>query len=260
MKKNNVFIAICLGISVLCMTACNVSSTDKEGFRDSKKWGKVVKKSIELSAFSQIILKGNVDVRFTQGDTLKVEAYGNEKAIEANDIKSEDNVLTVSKKEDVKGDVPNIKLLVTAPTIDRVHVAGAGDIDFKGETILENDLDLTVSGAGDVDINKLICRDLYVSICGAGDVAAKKITSQKATLSISGAGDIDTSIKATDINLTISGAGDADLNVKCNNLIVTAAGTGDVELEGECVNFTKSSVGMASIDSRKLTVKNLSIK
>ena len=272
MTKNRFLIAIGLSVSVMGMslTACTSSIKDAaeiisknardNDFRDSEKWGKVITRPLDVSPFSHIYLAGNVDVTFTQGDSLSVEAYGNEKAIDANDIRVEGDVLTVSRAEGSKGNIPSVKLLVTAPSIESVDVAGAGDIDFKGETKLTGNLDLTISGAGDVDINKLKCCVLNIKISGAGDVTAKKIACEKAELQISGAGDIDASIKATDISISISGAGDADMNVKCDNLTVRAGGTGDVELKGECVNLTKSSGGMASIDSRKLMVKNLNIK
>lgn len=264
MKTSNLFLSICLGISTLCLAACNYPKDGiqikTDNFRDSEKWGKVITRPIETSQFSHICLAGNADIKFTQGDTLSVEAYGNEKAIEATDIRVEGNVLTVSRKEDIRGNVPHIKLLITAPSIESVEVSGAGDIDFKGETELSGDLALTISGAGDIDINKLKCNALSVTINGAGDLTAKKIKSEKATMQINGTGDIDAEIKATDITLTVNGSGDADLDVKCNNLTVTASGTGDVELKGECITLTKSSGGMASIDSRKLNVTNLSIQ
>ena len=272
MTKNRFLIAISLTLGAMSMslTSCTSSVNDiakaivknsrDNDYRDSEKWGKVITKPIELAPFTHIYLSGNVDVKFTQGDVLKVEAYGNEKAIETNDIKVEGNALVVSKKEGSKSNVPSIKLLITAPAIESVDVSGAGDIDFKGETELTGDLDLTVSGAGDININKLKCNTLSIIISGAGDVSAKKITSDKAKFQISGAGDIDASVRATDVTVAISGAGDASLDVKCGNLIVNAGGTGDVELKGECTNLTKSSGGMASIDSRKLSVKNISIK
>ena len=272
MTKNRFLIAIILTVSITgtSLTSCTSSVNDfakaivknsrDNDYRDSEKWGKVITKPLELAPFSHIYLSGNVDVKFTQGDVLSVEAYGNEKAIETNDICVKGDALTVSKKEGTKGNVPSIKLLITAPTIESVDVSGAGDIDFKGETELAGNLDLTVSGAGDININKLKCNDLSVIISGAGDVNAKKVTSEKAKFQISGAGDIDASIKAADVTVAISGAGDASLDVKCNNLIVNAGGTGDVELKGECENLTKSSGGMASIDSRKLSVKSMSIK
>ena len=51
-----------------------------------------------------------------------------------------------------------------------------------------------------------------------------------------------------------NGEGDADLDVKCKNINVTTRGAGEVELEGECESLTKHSSGMASIDSRNLTI------
>lgn len=270
MNINKIIYAIMLGTTAFGMTACGLSKDDlktivrreagKDDFRDSKKWGKVITKTFDLSTFTHIHLTGNVDVKFVQGDVQSVEAYGNEKAIESNDIRVEGNVLTVSKKANASGNVPSIKLVVTAPDIESVQAAGAGDIDIKGDIVLSGNLDIELSGAGDVEIGKLKCSALNVVISGAGDVTAKKIACEQIDLQMSGTGDIDADIKATNITLTTSGAGDADLDVKCDNLTVTAKGTGDIELEGECTNLTKSTSGMASINSRKLHTKNISIK
>lgn len=251
MKTNKSFIAIAMVITALCMAACNLSNG---------MWGESVTETLDLEPFSHIRLAGNVDMEFTQGDTLHVEVYGNEKAIEANEIKVEGNVLSVSPKEKASGYVPSIKLIITAPSIESIDAAGAGDVDFKGDMKLDGDFSITMSGAGDIDIKKLQCKNLTITSNGAGDVSAKKLKSKKAKLQINGAGDIDAEIKSKDIDLSISGAGDATLDVKCDNLTVTAGGTGDIELTGECVNLTKSSGGKASIDSRNLTVKNMNIK
>lgn len=265
MNIQKIIIAISLGIAVSCMMAsCNFSKEDmkrivrkeagKDDYRDSEKWGKVITQPIALEDFTHIELAGNADIKFRQGETLSVEAYGNEKAIESNDIKVVDGTLTVSKKSEVEEKLPSIKLIITAPTLESIHVAGVGDIEMKDTIEFASDFSIHVAGAGDVDIDRLKCQNFSLQISGAGDITAEKIKSKKADVQISGAGDLKADIKASDIHVQISGAGDADLDVKCQNLKVMASGTGEVELKGECAHLTKQSGGMASIDSRKLTI------
>ena len=244
MNFNKIIIAISLGIALYCMTSCTLSKDElkrivrkeagKDDFRDSEKWGKVITKTLDLSEFTHIDLTGNADIKFMQGDAMSVEAYGNEKAIEGNDIYVEDGTLVVKMKEHADGRQPSIKLIVTAPTLESINVTGAGDIEMKDTIEFADDFDINVAGAGDVEIDRLKCKNFSIHISGAGDMKAD--------------------MKANDISVAISGAGDADLDVKCQNLTVTAGGTGEIELKGECSHLTKNSSGLASIDSRKLSI------
>ena len=246
MRLYQYIIAICIGIALFSMTSCTMSKDElkrivrkeagKDDFRDSEKWGKVVKTAIACDTFTHIELTGNADVKFKQGDEQSVEVQGNEKAIAEHDIDVKDGILTVKRKDENKTTIPSIKLVVTAPNLESIEVAGAGDIDMKDETEL----------AG----------DLSVHISGAGDISAQKIKCKKADVQISGTGDMTADLKANDINVEISGAGDANLDVKCQNLTVWAGGTGEIDLKGECSHLTKRSGGMASIDSRRLRVSS----
>ncbi len=265
MKSYKLILAICLGITLCSTVSCNFSPEElrtivrkeagKDDFRDSKKWGKVVTKTLQLEDFTRIDLQGNADIKLTQGDETKVEAYGNEKAISGNDIYVKDGTLTIALKETADKRQPSIKIIITTPTLERIDVAGTGDIELKDTLALSNDLCIDISGAGDVEINRLKCQNFSLRISGAGDISAEKIKCKgNADVLISGAGDMNVDMKAKDISVLISGAGEAKLDVKCQNLNVKASGTSDVELKGECAQLTKQSGGMASIDSRKLTI------
>ena len=265
---NNIYrtiMLISLGIALSSLASCNFSTEDmkrivrkeagKDDYRDSEKWGKVMTKTLTLDDFTHINLEGNADIKFRQGDELSVEAYGNEHAINGNDIKVVDGTLQVSLKPNADKRQPTIRLTITAPTLESIHVSGAGDIELKDTIDLGNDLDISISGAGDVEIDRLKAKSFSLQISGAGDITAQKIKcKKKADISISGNGDMKADVKANDIQVTISGAGDADLDVKCQNLTVTAGGTGEIELKGECAHLTKQSSGKASIDSRKLAI------
>lgn len=261
----HIIFAISLWLALLSTTSCTMSSEDlkrivrkeagKDDYRDSEKWGKVVTKTLSLNDFTHINLSSNADIKFRQGEEFTAEAYGNEKAIAFYDINVADGILLVNHKKDHPLNVPSIRLVITAPTLESINVSGAGDIELKDTIEFANDLTINIAGAGDVEINRLKCKNFSLHISGAGDIEAQKIKCKgKADIQISGAGDLKADIRANDINVAINGAGDADLDVKCKNINVTTSGAGEVELEGECESLTKHSSGMASIDSRNLTI------
>ena len=141
MNMKHLLGALSLVLAILSITSCNFSSDElnriarkeagKDDFRDSEKWGKVVTQTLTLDAFTHIDLQGSADIKFTQGDTFKVEAFGNEKAIANNDISVANGTLVVKHAQGAPNRVPTIKLLITAPNLESIDVSGSGDIDLK---------------------------------------------------------------------------------------------------------------------------------
>ena len=83
-----------------------------------------------------------------------------------------------------------------------VHVRGFGDVRATGRA---DDLDLSISGAGNADFGKLTVRTSKVSISGAGraDLDAR----DSADVSISGAGEIRLIERPRNLQTHIAGAG-----------------------------------------------------
>lgn len=271
MRTKSVLFALSMCFLASALTSCldhptNTASTlhplvDRDDYRDSHTWGKVITKTLELSTFTNINLTSNADIKFVQGDLLTVEAYGNEKAIAEHDITVKDGILTVAKKDGSTGTAPSITIIVKAPILESINVSGSGDIDIENTAEFDYNLSIDVSGSGDIELDQITCYALSINISGAGDIDAKKIKCANAAIQISGAGDMKADVKANDIKVQISGAGDAELDVKCQNLAVQANGTGEIELKGKCTNLTKQSSGLASIDTRLLTIQeNISIQ
>lgn len=277
MKHLRIITLLCFGWAVFSFTSCNFtpeekqqmirSKTGKDYFRDSEKWGKVVTKTLDLDDFTHIVMDGNADIDLRQGEEFSVEVTGNEKAIEANDIrvekaqKEDDNTLHVVARYASRNQAPSIKLNITVPDLRSVKVNGDGDLEIKGEDFYTGDLDIEINGDGDFEAPHVGCGKLNIIINGDGDVVAKKFTCDEATLQMNGNGDITTDLKAKNIDLQLSSDGEANLDVKCDNLNVSAGGSGEVKLKGKCKNLTKQSFGKASLDSRRLQVSgNIKIK
>src|SRR5690606_5428305 len=67
----------------------------------------------------------------------------------------------------------------------RASLSGVGDLDIVGECV---DLDLTVSGVGDLDAEDFVCENVQVSVSGVG--SATVYASQSVNANVTGMGNI----------------------------------------------------------------------
>lgn len=96
---------------------------------------------------------------------------------------------------------------VGLPSIKAASVSGAGDIHLDG--IVGDELDLSISGAGDMTANGQV-RHVSTRISGAGSADLEELYAETAKVKISGAGNV--SVFATEsVDARVSGAG----NVTC---------------------------------------------
>jgi len=239
-------------------------------YRDSEKWGKVVEKQIEFEslAFSQLKIDGSVEVYFTQDSICSVKAYGNEKAIDEYVFKCNDEdgslIVTLKKfendknaKHNIDKDTPAITIYVSAPSLTKTSLNGAGDIKVEGSLKQTEDFTIDINGAGDFDAKELEVASFNAVVNGAGDISIKDIKCDNNTkFVINGAGDVDAKLKCANAKVQVNGAGDIKLDVKCNDLTAECNGVGDIKLKGECNKLKKNDGAIGGVDSRNLKVNN----
>ena len=204
MKLRNIFAATLIA-GTSCLVSCDkmmdkamqavMESAFNHDYQDSEKWGKVVTVDIPTLGFSEIELSGAVRVEYTQDSTYSVQIYGNEKAIEAYSITSEDNELEASLKEvtgSVNKNTPAITLRITAPFITEIQAMGASEVIFKDSIAQDKELDLSISGAGKVNLGTLKTKDLDMTISGAGEVQMNSVSCKDdVEITMNGAANID---------------------------------------------------------------------
>lgn len=110
----------------------------------------------------------------------------------------------------------------------RLSVSGSGGMDLEVE--VRNELEADVSGSGRIDV-KGSCAQLDSDVSGSGRVMLDAAVKEKASFGISGSGRIDAAGSAREMKAVISGSGRvsaADLEVsKCE---VRISGSGDVSI------------------------------
>lgn len=294
MKQKHLLGSLTLGATLLLASVMTSSCTlnpsdiakisrdDRPAYlRDSEEWGKVVKQTISTTPFTRIDATGNVDIIFTQASNISVVAEGNEKVLERYDIGTHDGTLYMKYKEQRRGNnnVPTIRLHVSAAALSSINLLGAGDFKAKKPVILPNDFSVNVTGAGDIELQRLSCRNFTLEVTGAGDLSADHIScdnlaigvsgagdiecdtilcTSDATMQVGGAGDITAAVKARNLTVVEGGAGDIEINsLQCDVVTATASGAGDIEIEGEARKLIKNVNGLASIRSKNLRVKDI---
>lgn len=294
--KNNLYSITVIAIVMAVMAVTGILSScvmdfrpRTEDFFDSEEWGKVVIKEINLEPFTEIAVSGHATVIFEQSDSFQVILKGNENAFDAYNIMSvksdphSGDFSTLRIEDDLKifkQYTPAIHVYVYAPKINNIVVAGEGDVKMKGDINIE-DLSVSMTGTGDLNIKNLTCinfssyirdaSDLTIDklkaekfttkIKGAGDVKLSKAEiKESATIECTGAGDAEGDIKANVISASTTGAGDIDLKVDCNSLTLISTGAGDIEVKGKTGVLTKRRQGLGGIKTRHLKAEKVELQ
>lgn len=291
MKKQLFMLAFMAAFLLTVQTSCkrvaqNIAESAREEMRgengkqprylrDSEQWGKVIQQELQLEDFERVRTGGLVDVVFTQGEEFSVIAEGNEKVLPLYDFSVEDGTLIVITKKEQIRNIPFMRILVTAPTLTNIDVMGVGDVMMRTPVEFFNDLNIHISGTGDIEIDSLLCDAFSAEISGAGDIEVrrlqclsadvrmsgvgdtnvKKITCQEdAAFYVAGTGDVESKVKCR--NLTVEVTGDGEANIKCESEHVTATvgGTGVIDLEGTTQDVVVNKSGLGNISTRHLRI------
>ena len=214
--------------------------------------GKPATETRDVSGFSAISLRGNINVVVRQG------------AREAVQVTADDNLLPLLQAT-VEGSGDNRALRIqwkpgesvrtkTEPvvTVDVVHlgaVASSGSGDIKNGPLKTPALSLSISGSSDAKVDHLDTTQFSISIAGSGDVRASG-QALKLDIAIAGSGDVRTrELAADDVSISIAGSGDADVQAN-KTLAVSIAGSGDVEYRGAATLAKSRVAGSGSIRQR----------
>lgn len=137
----------------------------------------------------------------------------------------------------------DIRIRVTVRELRGLTLSGAGEVDVDG--VAPDTFELKVSGAGNVDIRSIETGSVAVTISGAGDceVAGR---ADSVEIVVSGAGDYDgANLESRTAAVKISGAGDVRV-WPTESLTAAVSGAGSVRYRGE-PEVTKKVTGVGSI-------------
>ena len=244
MKLRNIISATLIA-GTSCLVSCDkmadkamqamMESVSNHDYKDSEKWGKVVTLDIPTLDFQEVELSGAIRLEYKQDSIYSVQVYGNEKAIDAYSITSEEEELVASLKEGtgtINKNTPAITLRITAPFIKEIQASGASDIILKDSIAQDKELDINIGGAGNVKMDNLcLTENLEVITTGAANLEGR-VECRKLKLKMSGAGSGNLDIHSMQARLTLSGAVNVTVKGECHDFAYAATGSSSVKKEG----------------------------
>jgi len=193
----------------------------------------------EVSGFDKISVEGAGRIILTQGkkESLTVETDDNlmeyiktEVVGDTLVIGFEENVVFSSGRGRIALDpTDGFVFRISVIDLEAISVSGAADIEM--DKIKTERLDVSLSGAGQVSVDDLDAGSLNVLVSGAGDVnLVGRVDDQ--VIRLNGLGRYQAfDLESQEASITISGAGGANVWVT-ESLYVSISGAGDVKYYG----------------------------
>lgn len=218
-------IVVCLIITLAFLATSAIAGDWWKSFGCSKGIrgsGDLVTEERDLKEFTRIKSSGSFDIIVTVGDKQSVSVTFDDNLIEYVLTRVRGKTLKIHSEESFNTR-SNCRVEITVPSIESVKLSGSGDVevfnlnqDFfeysvsgSGDMRAEGkvkDLEITVSGSGDIDTRELEAEDAMVTVSGSGDV--KVYASQSLDAYVAGSGDVSYYGDPEDVSTSVSGSGD----------------------------------------------------
>lgn len=211
-------------LSVLLLSAAWVVGGDEflkhinHEHRDS---GPHTSRTLVFDGSRPLAINGPVNLRFTRGDKSEMIVAGPDSVISK--LRWNDSRLEIADSKLWFND--SLDVTIVAPRLVALELAGASDVELVG--LDQPALKIDASGAVDLNASGKV-RKLDVTASGAGDLDFERVEAEDATIEISGVGDVDLSATGT-VNATIAGAGDVTLHRRPKVLTSSISGVGSVD-------------------------------
>ena len=173
--------------------------------------GNIKTEERSVGSFRNLEVSSIVNVYVTQGEMKPIRITGDENLLPYIEVEQEGDQVIIRSRPGINLDPSHeLNIYVTAPAFSKIGLSGAGNIISEGKITNTENLELDLSGAGDIKM----------------EVDAPKVKAD-----ISGVGSIYLKGQAKDVDLQVSGAGSAHcFDLLSENTIVGISGVGSAEV------------------------------
>lgn len=192
--------------------------------------GEIIEDTRDLETFSSIRLEGQGNIHLIEGEDSQITIRADDNLLEHIETRIDAGRLIIGTRGTRIAPSEPIIYEITAPSYERVDIAGAGDITTQ-ESIRGESLEIRISGLSTVHMDVEVER-LESTISGSGRIEYRG-TSREHDLTITGLGNVDApELRTEETRISITGSGEARVHAE-SLLDVTIAGSGTVYYLGE---------------------------
>ena len=179
--KNIRLIAIAL-LTVFIITGC-----DKTVNQTIIGTGDVESMEVDLPAFEGVNVTGTCNVDIQIGEPQTVEFYAQSEILDVLTYKVSDEILQIGFKPNYTVNTSEeIRAEITIPAVWFAGITGAAEFELSGAQ--QFNLDIYITGTGNVDAYDMVVDDCNIQISGAGNCEVHVIN--KLDVTISGVGNV----------------------------------------------------------------------
>ncbi len=205
--------------------------------------GTPVRKVIQVEAFTELVNDGEFEVVISKGATQQVEVEAQAELIDLVRTDISGGTWTIRTNKGYSTDAPFV-IHITTPQLNSLAIEGSGDI--RSEDVFGgSDVDLTVSGSGNIAIAHLDAKKIEAQDTGSGDINLGGTAGEFEAV-IKGSGTIEAAqLTCNDADVAINGSGDVSLTA-ISKLAITIKGSGSVRYHGK-PDLTTDITGSGSV-------------
>lgn len=212
--------------------------------------GKVVTENREVSGFDKVDLQsiGNLTIVLGDEESLSISADDNLMQYITTDVFND--TLEIGMKPNLSLNPSRaIEYTLTVKELSSIVLSGFGNI--RAEELSAEDLEVKLSGSGNMTLGSLRSENALLRISGFGDINVEEMVVDQPTFEITGSGDVEVDqLQAIDLALKISGFGNANLTGVATRQNVQILGSGNYrarDLESDEITVKITGFGDATV-------------
>lgn len=189
--------------------------------------GKLTTVSIDAAGFERIRSYGSADIHVEIGESFSVKLTIDDNLTDALKFEVTGKTLDISTDKSYSTDKEE-QVVITMPALREIEIYGSSDVVIK--EMDQRVFAYSVYGSGDLDISGSV-DELDIWISGSGDIAARTLTADEVFVRITGSGDAE--VNATEsIEAQISNSGEVVYYGKPRHTWNSVTGSGRIR-EGD---------------------------
>ncbi|SKB71227.1 head GIN domain-containing protein [Daejeonella lutea] len=168
--------------------------------------GNIISDVRQPGTFTGVSSSGSNPITIAYGSTYKVEIRGSANLIPRYKTEIHNGVINLGY-EHVNVHNDDIEVFVTLPALNKAAMSGSGRLWIDGNFPAQDLFRLSISGSSKTNVRgSFTANEVNVDISGSGDVQMENIIAKKGDVRISGSGDVRMNVQNT-LKARISGSG-----------------------------------------------------
>ncbi|MFN2304009.1 MAG: head GIN domain-containing protein [Anaerolineales bacterium] len=222
-----------LPITILIISSAIISACQIPYINFTRGTGEIITETRNVAGFNKIRLDGAGRLFIKQGssESLEIEAEENVMDELTSEVSGDTLILGYENRSWWRSIIPTSPIVYNLTVVDlnELTLNGAGDLNI--ENLETASFKITMNGAGQINVEGLMATDLSVRIAGTGTIAING-EARTQSISIDGAGNYQASdLKTSSTEITIDGLGNATIWAT-ENLDITINGGGSLSYYG----------------------------